>query len=545
MTNVKFPRKEIEKQIKLTKENIEKISLFGTPLEKIDDNEIEIEIFPNRPDLISLQGFLRGFKAFLNKEPGLKKYKLNKPKENYFVKIEPSVSSVRPYAVCAIIKNLNFDDEKIKEIVDLQERLHKTIGRNRKKVAIGIYPLEKINLPITYHALHPKDIKFIPLEGKREMSSIQILQKHSTGREYAHLLKDCDKFPIFSDSKNNILSMPPIINSHDVGKITHQTKEVFIECSGSHLETLNKTLNIIVTTLADMSGKIYQMFIINEEKKTLTPDLTPGKIKISLENINKLIGLELKEKDLPVLLSKMGYEYSSPNVLVPAWRTDILHEVDIAEDIAIAYGYDKLMPEISSVSTLGEESKDNKISSIISELLIGLQLTETSSYHLIKQRESDLMRLQEKIEVLDSKTEYKILRPNLLIPTLRNFSENKDHDYPQKIFEIGTVFSNTDEEDSETGVKENENLLIAISPGNFTRIKQILNYLISSLKIKLELKEEINKSLVEGRAASINLNDKKIGYLGEVHPETLRAWTIKMPISVLEISLDEIFIFLK
>ena len=539
MTNVKFPRKEIEKQIKLTKENIEKISLFGTPLEKIDDNEIEIEIFPNRPDLISLQGFLRGFKAFLNKEPGLKKYKLNKPKENYFVKIEPSVSSVRPYAVCAIIKNLNFDDEKIKEIVDLQERLHKTIGRNRKKVAIGIYPLEKINLPITYHALHPKDIKFIPLEGKREMSSIQILQKHSTGREYAHLLKDCDKFPIFSDSKNNILSMPPIINSHDVGKITHQTKEVFIECSGSHLETLNKTLNIIVTTLADMSGKIYQMFIINEEKKTLTPDLTPGKIKISLENINKLIGLELKEKDLPVLLSKMGYEYSSPNVLVPAWRTDILHEVDIAEDIAIAYGYDKLMPEISSVSTLGEESKDNKISSIISELLIGLQLTETSSYHLIKQRESDLMRLQEKIEVLDSKTEYKILRPNLLIPTLRNFSENKDHDYPQKIFEIGTIFSKNNKE--ETGIEENESLIVAISPGNFTEIKQILDYLMSSLKIKHQVKESNHQSLIEGRTAQISINNKIIGHIGEVKPETLKAWTIKMPLSILEISLTEIF----
>jgi len=539
MTNVKFPRKEIEKQIKLTKENIEKISLFGTPLEKIDDNEIEIEIFPNRPDLISLQGFLRGFKAFLNKEPGLKKYKLNKPEENYFVKIEPSVSSVRPYAVCAIIKNLNFDDEKIKEIVDLQERLHKTIGRNRKKVAIGIYPLEKINLPITYHALHPKDIKFIPLEGKREMSSIQILQKHPTGREYAHLLKDCDKFPIFSDSKNNILSMPPIINSHDVGKITHQTKEVFIECSGSHLETLNKTLNIIVTTLADMSGKIYQMFIINEEKKTLTPDLTPGKIKISLENINKLIGLELKEKDLPVLLSKMGYEYSSPNVLVPAWRTDILHEVDIAEDIAIAYGYDKLMPEISSVSTLGEESKDNKISSIISELLIGLQLTETSSYHLIKQRESDLMRLQEKIEVLDSKTEYKILRPNLLIPTLRNFSENKDHDYPQKIFEIGTIFSKNNKE--ETGIEENESLIVAISPGNFTEIKQILDYLMSSLKIKHQVKESTHQSLIEGRTAQISINNKIIGHIGEVKPETLKAWTIKMPLSILEISLTEIF----
>ena len=280
-------------------------------------------------------------------------------------------------------------------------------------------------------------------------------------------------------------------------------------------------------------------------KLSQSPDLTPEKIKVSLENINKLLGINLKEKDIERILPLMGYEYKNKIVYVPAWRTDILHEVDIIEDIAIAYGYNNLIPEMPKISTIGEESKESRFYSKIAGLITGLGITEISSYHLIKQREAEISKVEKKIEVENSKTEYKILRPNLLIPALRVLSENKDNDYPQKIFEIGTVFSNTDEEDSETGVKENENLLIAISPGNFTRIKQILNYLISSLKIKLELKEEINKSLVEGRAASINLNDKKIGYLGEVHPETLRAWTIKMPISVLEISLDEIFIFLK
>jgi len=126
------------------------------------------------------------------------------------------------------------------------------------------------------------------------------------------------------------------------------------------------------------------------------------------------------------LLPKMGYDYSGGKVKIPAYRTDILHEVDIAEDVAIAYGYDKLIPDIPKVATTGKESQSSKVISKISELLIGLGITETSSYHLIKQRESDLMKLQDKIEVLDSKTEYKVLRPNLLIPTLRNLSENKD-----------------------------------------------------------------------------------------------------------------------
>ncbi len=540
MTNVKFLKSDFEKHIKLTPEIIEKISLFGTPLESINDKEIEIEVFPNRPDLISLQGFVRSFKAFIGKEKGLKEYSIAKPLENYKVDISPNLKNIRPFTACAIVKNLDFDDKKIKEIIELQEKLHITIGRNRKKVAIGIYPLDKIKLPIKYLALEPSKIKFTPLESDGELTANQILSKHPTGKEFAHLLEGFDKFPIFTDSLGNILSMPPIINSHTTGKISQNTKEVFIECSGSNLETLQKTLNIIVTTLAEMGGKIFQMHLDYGGKKIITPDLTPQKIKISLENVNKLLGLDLKEKDLDRLLPLMGYEYNNNTVIIPSWRTDIMHEVDIIEDIAIAYGYNNLSPEIPNISTIGEESKIEKIKLKISDLLIGLEINEISTYHLIKKAEAELSDLKEKIEVENSKTDFKILRSDLLTPALRTFSENKDHDYPQKIFEIGTIFLNDKNNISETGIIEKDNLLIALSPSNFTEIKQILNYLELSLNISIEIKEIDHKDLINGRSASLLFNKKQIGYFGEVHPKTLQDWNIKMPLSVLEISLNEI-----
>src|SRR3989344_4681337 len=147
MANVKFSRKEFEKHIKISEEIEEKIAMFGTPLESLTKEEVEIEIFPNRPDLLSLQGYLRSFLAFLGKKPGLKKYHVNKPKKYFEIKIENSVNKIRPFTACAIIENLSLNNGKIKEIIDIQEKLHTTIGRNRKKVAIGIYPLEKIKLP--------------------------------------------------------------------------------------------------------------------------------------------------------------------------------------------------------------------------------------------------------------------------------------------------------------------------------------------------------------------------------------------------------------
>jgi len=542
MANVKFPRKEFEKHIKLTQEVQDKISLFGTPLESLDKDEIEIEVFPNRPDLLSMQGFLRAFKAFLGKSQGLQKYKLNKPEKDYRVKIESSVKSVRPYTACAIVKGLKFDDEKIKEIIDLQEKLHNTLGRNRKKVAIGIYPLEKIKLPIKYEARKPSDIKFMPLESDREMTATQILQRHQTGRDYAHLLEDFDKYPVFVDANNKILSLPPVINSHETGKITDQTRDVFVECSGSDFQTLKKTLNIVITTLADMSGKIYQMDLDYKylPGKTTTPDLKPEKMKVSLENTNKLLGLSLKESDLGKLFSKMGYHYQSGSVLIPAWRTDILHEVDLIEDLAIAYGYDKIIPEIPNVATTGSETEQSKKAVKISEILSGLNLTEISTYHLIKKEEAKKQRHSEKIELEDSKTDYKLLRTDLLTSALRIYGENKDQEYPQKIFEQGTVFSLDKENKTESGIIESEGLLIASSPGNFTEVKQILDYLTKMLDLSYTLKEADKQNLIPGRTAEIEINGKIAGYLGEISPDTLKAWYIKMPIAVIELNLSKV-----
>ncbi len=537
MANIKIPRKEIEKEIKLNKEIEEKISLFGTPLESVNGEEIEIEVFPNRPDLLSMQGFLRAFKQFLGKDPGLKKYRINKPEKDYRVIIDSSVKSVRPFTACTIIKNLNLDEEKLKEIIDLQEKLHSTLGRNRKKLAIGIYPLEKISLPIRYEARKPKDIVFKPLDSERDMNGKEILERHPTGKEYSNLLQNYREYPLFIDSKGKVLSMPPIINSEETGRVNKDTKEIFVECSGHDLDSLKKALNILTATLADMGGKIYQMTLEYGKEKIITPDFTPKKTKISLENTNSLLGLNLKEREMEKLLQKMGHECKNSQVYSPAWRTDILHEVDLIEDVAIAYGYNNLIPEIPQVATNSQESKDSIIKRKLSEALVGLGLLEISTFHLIKEDEAKKMKLKELIELENAKTEYKLLRPNLLISTLRILADNKDHEYPQKVFEIGRIF----EKDKKSGISESENLIIATTPGNFTEIKQTLNFLFDQLQLNYELKETEDKSFIEGRTGKILLNKKEIGIMGELNPNTLRAFNIKMPISTIEISLEEIF----
>ncbi len=545
MANITFSRKLFEKEIgKLDEKMQERISMFGTPLEKFDEEEIEIEVFPNRPDLLSYQGFKRSFLAFIGKKPGIKKYELNKPEKDYKVTIDSSSKEVRPYTACAIIKDLKLDNDKIKEIIEIQEKLHITLGRKRKKVAIGIYPLEKIKLPITLKALEPDYIKFIPLEYDREMSGLQILQKHPTGKEYSHLLAGKSKFPVFLDSDNNVLSMPPIINSQLTGKVTNETKNLFIECSGFDFKVLKKCLNILVLVFADMGGKIYQMEMKGAPEK-ISPSLESEKIKISLENTNKTLGINIDEKRLKQLLENMGHNYNqkTKEVEIGPWRVDILHEIDIIEDIAIAYGYENFIPEIPSISTIGQENAEEILKRKISEIITGLNILEVSNYHLTnKEYQFKRMGIPEKqetefVELENSKTEYNLLRKDISSLLLKNLSENIDSEYPQKIFEIGTTF------DIKKEINEIEKLAIAITPGNFTEIKQILNYLFKSLDLKIELKETENspQHLIDGRTANIIFEGKEIGIIGEIHPKILRNWKIKMPVAILELELKEVF----
>lgn len=538
MAIVTLNKKELKKITgKASDEEIDNLlGLFSTAVEKISEDEVEVEVAPNRPDMLSQQGLFRTLSAFLGKKTGLIEYKTNKPEKNYEVKIDKSVKEIRPYTACAIIKNLKFDDEKIKEIIDIQEKIHSTLGRNRRKLAIGIYPLEQINLPIKYEARKPEDIKFQPLESSKQMSALQILRKHPAGRDYAHLLANKEKFPVFVDSKNEILSMPPIINSHKTGKITEKTQEVFIECSGFDLNILKKTLNILVTMLADMGGKIYQMKV----GKETTPNLEPEKLKINIENINKLLGLKLDKKQVKKLLEKIGYNYSvgDSEVQIPAWRTDILHEVDIAEDVAIAYGYENFEPDLPEISTIGEESPAEVKKRKISEILTGLSLIEISTYHLLTKQDIKKMREKTELQVEESKTDYKILRPSLLPSILKVLSENIDSEYPQKIFEIGNIFAENNKE--ETGVKETEHLGIALTPGNFTELKQILEYLGKMTVREFKIQETANEKFMEGRVGKIILNKKDIGIIGEVHPSYLKSWHLKMPLVYLELDLSEV-----
>ena len=546
MPTVTFDKKAVLKYIgKAVPDEVlkDRISMIGTDLEKVDDKEIIVEIFPNRPDMLSEEGFARAISAFMGIKPGFRKYDV---KKSGFSTTNPNPLPYWPYVVTAIVKGLEFNDERIKAVIQLQEKLGVTLLRRRKKGGIGLYPLDKIKMPIRFLSDSPEKIKYRPLECSQAISGKDILEKHPTGKEYAHICKEWPKLPYFIDAAGTIMSMPPIVNSHDVGKITADTKDVFLEATGTDLRTLKVALNILACALVDMGGKLYSMQIIQGKEKFDTPDLSPRKMKLDAGYVNKLLGLSLKPAELKALLAKMGIGYEVGNALIPAYRDDILHPIDLVEDAAVSYGYENFAPEIPKVATIGGESRSAVFRRKLSEILIGLGFLECNTYHLSNEtdliakmnaKKSALVRTPSAVNI-----EYDALRNTMLPMLTKILSENTHHEYPQKLFEAGVVFESDSKQES--GVLESLHLAAAVAhnSASYSEIKAALDAIFRALDVNYEVREAQNPSYIAGRCAQIIVAGKPVGFAGELHPQVLTNWKIEVPVSGFEIDVGAILL---
>jgi len=232
----------------------ERIPMIGVDMERIDDEKIIVEIFPNRPDLLSVEGFARALKGFLGVETGLVEYKVHD--SNVSVTADSSVNKIRSYIACAVVKNVKFTEDFLVSLMNLQEKLHVTHGRNRKKVAIGVHDFDKITSPITYKTVEPGEIKFTPFDSQEKMDLNEILLKHPKGTAYTHIFNGITDYPVILDKNGSVVSFPPIING-ELTRVTENTKNLFIEITGTDESAVNQALNIVVSAIADRGGDVY------------------------------------------------------------------------------------------------------------------------------------------------------------------------------------------------------------------------------------------------------------------------------------------------
>ena len=540
----------IGKDIPLQKLQEEGILYAKGEIEEVSGDKIKVEIKDtNRPDLWSCEGIARELKGRFG-NPKFPEYTIKK--SNLVVKVDRSLKNIRPYTACAVVKNLNMTENVLSQLIQLQEKMSETFGRNRKEIAIGVYDLHKIKPPITFTTVKPDEIKFVPLGFSKKMTPKEILEKHPKGKEFGFLLKDKSQYPVFIDASDHVLSLVPIINSDHTGKVTTDTKNLFIESSGSDLKLLKVSLNVIVSALADRGGKIESVEVIYSDKKLITPDLKPKKFRTEIKYLRKISGLEITDKKIIDLLKSANYKVmkngNSLELLYPAYRQDIMHPVDVAEDLLISYGYNKIIPSEPELLTKGSPLETEVFSRKISHAMIGTGLQEIMSYTLTnKENLLSKMNLKEipLVEIENPiSSRWSVFR-NWLLPSVLDFLSNNTHmEYPQKIFEIGDCVVINSKKETRTQDERKLAAALTNTSAGYEDISSILDAFFASLGLRYELIPHNHPSFIPGRCANILINRKNIGIIGEIHPTTLNAWKLEKPTAGFELDLDKIHSFL-
>lgn len=545
MVYVHAKHSELNKYIgkKLTVEEIENALIdLGMDIKgKTDEKDIEfkIEITAEKMEYISSIGIARAIQHFMGIKKEIKTYEVKRGKNE--IKYDNSLDKVRPKVVGAIIRNFEVTEENLEKIIEIQEKIHDSFGRNRKKVSIGIYPLKEIEFPITFRGEKPEKIKFRPLESDKEMSAKEILEKHEIGKKYAHIIKENDVYPILVDSKNKILSMPPIINSYETGRVITGKSDLFIDCTGHNLTHLDNVLKVLVTTLIEISGEV-ESVVVDYGNSKYELNLNNTKDKIDINFVNQIIGIKIKSEEAKELLEKMCYKVTGIKkdiieIEIPPFRSDVWHDVDIADDIARAYGYNNIKPKLPEITSNGELLKKSLNKEKISENLVGMGFIELYTYMLTstETQYNKMNRKNEKsVKIIDSAEEgINTIRTLILPENLISLNINRKCGYPQKVFENG--FTIIDDEN-----QEHLCVSIADTKANYTKIKEVFDLLNKINGWDLKIKEKEFPFLINGRSASVIYKDKEIGFIGEIHPEILDNFGLIVPVASFELNIKEI-----
>ena len=515
-----------------------RLPLMGTDIDTCDEDVLDIEIFPDRPDLLSPETLFHGMMPFLHDSPPSPRLAV-KP-GTISMRVASELSDIRPVILGAVVRGLELDEDIIKRLMDHQEKLHFALGRGRKRASIGVHDLSTLAPPFRVEAVE-RGHSFIPLAMDEEMTIDEILEKHPKGVDYAHLLDGMDKVPIIFDSNDSVLSFPPIING-DHTTVTEKTRDIFIDVTGLDLRACEAALMLICLQLSVLGGQVESVRVTTCEGKDWSINGTPIEHKVERELVEGILGNSFSDDEIEEAIRRMGGQYKGDlsgvlSILMPRWRFDILHPIDLVEEVAIGHGYDDLAYDVPKAPLTAIPRQDGHLRRRIREALQGLGLIQIQSLTLSNdsdqftsmrwKKDGAITRMTNPIT-----TEHTILRQNILPGLLRLLAANRHHDLPQGVYELGTVVIDHTNRDRFA-------FLVAENSGGFASLRGRIQALMRDLGCQdwtLEVLE--GGPWLEGRSASIIVNGITVGECGELDPHVSESFDLNVPMSGAQIDVQ-------
>jgi phenylalanyl-tRNA synthetase beta chain len=542
-----------------------RLPLLGTDIDRCDEDTLDIEIFPNRPDLLSAETLSLAMRGFLHNQATLSEESLGE--SGISLNVESELATIRPVILGAVVRGLDMNDDEemdafIKQLMDHQEKLHFALGRGRRRASIGVHDLSTLHPPFTVKAVG-RNHSFTPLAMDEPMTIEEILTSHPKGVDYAHLLEGMEHVPIIEDSQGAVLSFPPIINGEHT-TVQSSTRDLFIDVTGWDRRACESCLMLVALQAKERGGTIETVQITDcmGQEETL-PNWSPVHHRVPARLVSTILGRDLDDDELTTAMIRMGGRYtgrspatedeiSSDGTMqyagkdedmlgfdMPRWRFDLLHPVDIVEDLAIGHGYEDLGSDVPKAPMNAIPRSDDHLRRRIRTSMQGMGFMQIQSLTLSNDEDQfDRMRwkpFNEITRITNPITlEHTMMRHFLLPGLLRLLASNRHHDLPQSVYELGTV------------VRDHKNMdrlafLTAERSGGFAAIRgRIQAFLrdIGAENVTIEALPDNEGPWLAGRAAKVMLNEEWVGCFGEIDPQISQTFELLVPLNGAEFDVE-------
>ncbi|WP_232686993.1 phenylalanine--tRNA ligase subunit beta [Halobacterium zhouii] len=555
-----------------------------------EDGEFKLEFEADRLDRLSVEGIARSLRYQYGDSRGV--YVPDTNAADWTIEVDESVPDERPYVTGAVVRGVDLDEDALDSLIQLQEKLHATMGRKRAKGAIGIHDLTMLKggglggpgdeagsdgepaPSIEYRGIDPDGDRFVPLDADTDMTPAEVLTDHPTGEKFADLLSGYERYPAIYDDIG-LFSFPPVINGKRT-EVTTDSRDLFVELTGTDQWTIDKMCAIICYALDARGGTIEEVTVEYPDRELPRPDFEVDTKHVAHERVETLLGIDLDVDDVVDLAERSGLDAEleetgddelSYAVDVPPYRVDVLHPVDVVDDIGRAYGFNELVPRYPDVSTVGGRTETSRLESAARTALVGAGFEDLLNFNMTSEAENfERMRLSTDdgrssgdsgdgqspdgtgdtaVGAADPATieepyseDFTILR-TWALPSLLTVLENNTHrSYPQNLAEIG--FAAHVDDSTETGVAERRTVagVLASHDASYEDAKARLQALCDEFHVDLETPRTEHPSFIEGRAASVVVDGEQVGVLGEVHPEVIVDHDVEVPVAAFEFDLD-------
>jgi phenylalanyl-tRNA synthetase beta chain len=546
--------------------------LFALGLEfegETDDGAFQFEFAPDRLDRLSVEGIARSLRYQYGDARGV--YVPSTNDAEWTVEVR-DVPDERPYVTAAVVRGVDMTEGKLESLIQLQEKLHATMGRKRAKGAIGVHDLAMLkgrsprgddpgvgegedgSKVISYTGIEPDGDRFVPLDANTDMTPAEVLTDHPIGDTYADLVADYDSYPAIYD-EIGLFSFPPVINGRRT-EVDEGSRDLLVEMTGTDQWTVDKMLTIVCYALDARGGRIEGVTIDYPDRELVRPALDTRTKTVTHDRIETTLGIDVSGEDIVDLFERSGLDAGETDgdgetayeVTIPPYRVDVLHPMDLVDDVGRAYGFNELEPRYPDVSTVGSRHDRSKLERSVRNALVGLGFEDLLNFHMISEAENyERMRVDPGTDVLGGgapvaiegpySEAYTMLR-TWALPSLTMVLENNTHRrYPQDIAEVG--FAAERDPDAASGVAERRTVAAALArtDASYEDAKARLQRLASAFGADLSTPPTEHPSFIDGRAAEIRLDGEPAGVIGELHPAVLVEHDLELPVAAFEFDL--------